>query len=161
LRFLGNREAAEDATQEAFIRAQRAIASFRGARFRSWLFSIVANAARDELRRLKRRPQRSLDNEELPPLDPPDRGPSPESEALRSDLRRALEAALLELPDDWRLTVVLSDVHGLTNQEVAEATGVAVGTVKSRLSRARGRLRDILRDSGELDDAPRRQGVGR
>lgn len=159
LRFLGNREAAEDAAQEAFIRAHRAIGSFRGERFRSWLFSIVANAARDELRRLKRRPQLSLDNEDLPPIDPPDAGPSPESEALRTDLRRALEAALLELPEDWRLTVILSDVQGLTNAEVAEATDVAVGTVKSRLSRARGRLRDILRASGELDDAPRRQGV--
>lgn len=164
LRFLGNREGAEDAAQEAFIRAYRAIDSFKGDRFRSWLFTIVSNVARDELRRQQRRPQRSLDeardDPETPDLDPPDRGPTPESEAMRGDLRRALETALQELPEDWRITVVLSDVHGLSYEEVAETTGVAIGTVKSRLSRARGRLRDLLRESGELNDAPRRHDHG-
>ncbi len=164
LRFLGNREGAEDAAQEAFIRAYRSIGSFRGDRFRSWLFTIVSNVARDELRRQQRRPQRSLDeardDPDAPDLDPPDRGPTPESEAMRGDLRRALETALQELPEQWRMTVVLADVHGLSYEEVAEATGVAVGTVKSRLSRARGRLRDLLRASGELDGDPQRHDHG-
>ena len=154
LRFLGDRESAEDATQEAFIRAYRSIDSFRGERFRSWLFTIVANLARDELRRRGRRPQRSLDeardDPERPSIDPPDRGPSPEDEALRGDLRAVLERALLELPEEWRLVVVLSDVHGLSYEEVAEVIEAPLGTVKSRLSRARGRLRDLLRASGEL-----------
>ena len=154
-RFLGTREAAEDATQEAFIRAYRRIESFRGERFRSWLFSIVANAARDELRRRKRRPQLSLDeardNPDRPSLDPPDPGPSPEAEAVRGDLRAALEGALLELPEDWREVVILSDVQGLTYEEIAETLSLPLGTVKSRLSRARGRLRDILRQSGALE----------
>lgn len=164
LRFLGNREGAEDATQEAFIRAYSKIDSFTGDRFRSWLFTIVSNVARDELRKQQRRPQRSLDEARDDPdrrdLDPPDRGPTPESEAMSGDLRRALEAALRELPEDWRMTVVLADVHGLSYEEVAQSTGVAIGTVKSRLSRARGRLRDLLRDSGELNDAPARHGDG-
>ena len=98
LRFLGTSEAAEDATQEAFIRAYRAIGSFRGEHFRSWLFSIVANVARDEQRRQRRRPQRSLDENrddpDRPSIDPPDPGPSPEAEAQRGDLRSALDDAI-------------------------------------------------------------------
>ncbi len=164
LRFLGSREAAEDATQEAMIRAYRGIGSFRGERFRSWLLSIVANAARDELRRRKRRPQRSLDeardDPDAPSIDPPDRGPSPEAEAERGELRRVLERALLELPEQWRLVVILSDVQGLAYEEIAESFDIPVGTVKSRLSRARSRLRDILRASGELPVAFGRHGEG-
>lgn len=151
LRFLGSRQAAEDITQEAFERAYRNLMSFRGERFRSWLFTIVANAARDELRRQRRRPQRSLDEARDDPdratLDPPDPGPQPDAVALQSELRAHLEHALRALPDDWRLVVVLSDVHGMSYAEVAVCVGVPEGTVKSRLSRARGRLRDILRES--------------
>jgi RNA polymerase sigma-70 factor (ECF subfamily) len=161
LRFLSSREAAEDATQEAFIRAYRAIGSFRGERFRSWLFSIVANACRDELRRRRRRPQRSLDEAREQPdradLDPVDPDPTPEAQALSGELREALERSLMQLPEDWRLVVVLSDVQGLSYEEIAESAGVPLGTVKSRLSRARARLREILLASGELPGAPERQ----
>ncbi len=161
LRFLSSREAAEDATQEAFIRAYRAIGSFRGERFRSWLFSIVANACRDELRRRRRRPQRSLDEArdqaDRADLDPTDPDPTPEAQALSGELREALERSLMQLPEDWRLVVVLSDVQGLSYEEIAESAGVPLGTVKSRLSRARARLREILLASGELPDADERQ----
>ncbi len=153
-RFMGQRAAAEDAAQEAFIRAFRAIRSFRGEHFRAWLLSITANACRDELRRQRRRPTRSLDaptSEDDPStLDPPDPGATPESIALNAELRGALERALLQLPEEWRLIVVLADVHGLSYDEVATAAALPLGTVKSRLSRARGRLRDILLATGEL-----------
>ena len=153
-RFLRSREAAEDVTQEVFLRAYRALDGFRGERFRSWLLRIVANAARDELRRRKRRPQRSLDetrdDPEMPSIDPPEPGLGPEARAEQTDLRRILEEALAQLPEDWRLVVLLSDVHGLAYEEVARAAGLPLGTVKSRLSRARKRLREILRASGEL-----------
>jgi len=149
LRFLGAPQAAEDVTQEAFIRAYRNIGRFEGDRFRAWLLSIVANAARDELRRQRRRPQQSLDaareDPDRPAIDPPDRGPSPEAGALQGELRGQLEHALRQLPDDWRLVVILIDVHGLSYEEVARTVGVPIGTVKSRLSRARGRLRGLLR----------------
>jgi RNA polymerase sigma-70 factor (ECF subfamily) len=154
LRFMGQRAPAEDATQEAFLNAFRAIRTFRGDRFRAWLLSIVANTCRDELRRRRRRPTQSLDargpGQDSPALDPPDPGPTPEDGAMNSELRVALERALLQLPEDWRLVVVLSDVHGLSYEEVARAAGLPLGTVKSRLSRARGRLRDILMATGEL-----------
>lgn len=165
LRFMGHRQAAEDATQESFVRAFRALGAFRGERFRAWLLSIVANACRDELRRQRRRPSQSLDaargDDDRPALDPADPGPSPEGIALNSELRAALERALLQIPEEWRLVVVLSDVHGLSYEEVAEVAGLPLGTVKSRLSRARGRLRDILAATGELAPPvvrPRAQG---
>jgi RNA polymerase sigma factor (sigma-70 family) len=160
LRFLGSPPAAEDATQEAFLRAFRNIGRLRDDRFRPWLLTIVANAARDELRRQQRRPQRSLEaartDDDMPALDPPEPGPTPEGVALQTELRGELERALRELPDDWRLVVVLSDIHGLSYEEVAAAAGVPVGTVKSRLSRARGRLRDLLRTTREHSDPPQR-----
>ncbi len=160
-RFLRSREAAEDVTQEAFLRAWRAIESFRGERFRSWLLRIVANAARDELRRRKRRPQRSLDeardDSDMASIDPVEPGLGPQQRAEQAELRQVLEGALAELPEDWRMVVLLSDVHGLSYEEIAETTGVPLGTVKSRLSRARGRLRDLLRESGELSGLMQRQ----
>lgn len=153
-RFMGQQAAAEDAAQEAFIRAFRAIRTFRGEHFRAWLLSITANACRDELRRQRRRPTRSLDapisDDDASTLDPPDPGATPESMALNAELRGALERALLQLPEEWRLIVVLADVHGLSYDEVATAAALPLGTVKSRLSRARGRLRDILIATGEL-----------
>ncbi|MQA00436.1 MAG: sigma-70 family RNA polymerase sigma factor [Dehalococcoidia bacterium] len=161
LRMLGTREAAEDAAQEAFIRAYRRLETYRGGSFRSWLFSIVANLARDELRRRARRPQVSLDAARDDPdradLDPPDTEPLPEARVEQGELRATLEAALGQLPDDWREIVVLSDVHGLAYDEIAHVTGLPLGTVKSRLSRARGRLRDALRASRELPGAAGRQ----
>lgn len=160
LRMLGRPEAAEDVTQEAFINAWRRIDSFRGGSFRSWLFTIAANRARDDLRRRSRRPQTSLDaardDPARPDLDPPDRGPTPEGAAEQAELRAALEAALRALPPDWREVVLLSDVHGMDYAEIAVATGVALGTVKSRLSRARARLRTIIEGSRELADAAQR-----
>jgi RNA polymerase sigma-70 factor (ECF subfamily) len=151
VRFLGSPQAAEDVTQEAFLRAYRGLSRLRGERFRPWLLSIVANAARDELRRQRRRPERSLDDArddpDRPIIDPVDTQPTPEARAEQGDLRGELERALRQLPDDWRLVVLLSDVHGLSYEEIATAIRVPVGTVRSRLSRARARLRDLLRDA--------------
>lgn len=160
LRMLTRREAAEDVTQEAFGAAWRHIDTFRGGSFRSWLFTIAANRARDELRRDARRPTTSLDAARDDPdradIDPPDRDPGPEALAEQAQMRAALEVALSALPPDWREVVVLSDIHGMDYAEIAQATGVPIGTVKSRLSRARTRLREVVLASRELSEAARR-----
>ena len=159
LRMVGSPASAEDATQDAFLHAYRNIASFRGGSFRAWLMRIAANACTDELRRRGRRPAVSLDapppgGEE--PVDPPDAGAGPEALALRGELRASIEAALLRLPDDQRLAVVLCDIQGFAYEEIAEVTRVSIGTVKSRIARAREKLRALLAAEREQGDGGER-----
>ena len=155
LRFLRSREAAEDVTQDALIRAYQARNRFRGGSLRAWLLRITANAAIDELRRARHRRLRSLDafgrrEEGGQWIEVADPSPPVEALAANSELRVQLEHALGQLSPDLRMVVLLSDVHGMSYVEVATAAGVPLGTVKSRLSRARARLRDLLRVSGTL-----------
>jgi len=155
-RIMGDPASASDATQEAFISAFQHIEGFRGeypSSFKSWLMRIVSNACYDELRRRKRHPQTSIEDFEIdeeanPALVSEIEGP--EAFAEREEMARALQAGIETLPPDQRVTLVLADVQGFSYQEVAEATDAPLGTVKSRLARARGKLRDYLRDQGEL-----------
>jgi RNA polymerase sigma-70 factor (ECF subfamily) len=152
LRMLGRRESAEDATQETFLSAYRAISRLQGPHVGAWFLRIAANCSYDELRRRKRRPEASLDglldDPERPlPLPAGDRGP--EEESLRSELRRSIERALISLPVDQRLAVILCDVQGLSYEEIAEVMRSSLGTVKSRVSRGRAKMRDLLRDARE------------
>ncbi|MGB7537155.1 MAG: sigma-70 family RNA polymerase sigma factor [Anaerolineales bacterium] len=164
-RMLGESEGAADAAQQAFVSAYRHLGDLRGENFRSWLLRIVANACLDELRRNKRRPAVSLEDltegsedersgESFAILADPAEGP--EAAAVRADLRRALEDCLALLPPEQRATVLLVDVHAQDYVEAARALRVALGTVKSRVARARADLRDCLRAKGELPPLPRR-----
>jgi len=160
LRMLASPEAAEDATQESFIHAFRAIRTFRGGSLRSWLFRIGANACYDEMRRRRARPAVSLDRpmgEEERRIDVPDDAPTPHEHAERRELADALQDALSCLAPEQRLAIILADVHGLDYSEVAMVMNCSLGTVKSRISRGRQQLRVILRVSGELLPARRRQ----
>ena len=153
LRMMGAPAPAEDAAQEAFISAYRSLDRFRGGSFRAWLFRIAANACYDELRRRKARPATSLDrssDEDERPIDPPDTAPAMEERAANTELRRALQDALAQLPHEQRLAVVLCDVQGFDYAEIAETMRVSLGTVKSRISRARSHLRVILLERREL-----------
>ena len=154
LRLLGQRQTAEDAAQEAFFAAWRALPSLRGDAFRAWLLRIAANVCKDELRRRGRRPFGSLDlalEEGLP--EPADTGRAPEQSLLQGELRERVEEALRELPDDRRLAVVLCDIEGLDYVEIAEIMKTSLGTVKSRIARGRARMRQaLLRDPELLPD---------
>jgi RNA polymerase sigma-70 factor (ECF subfamily) len=155
LRMLGHRQAAEDATQEVFISAYRAVARMRGTSVRAWLLRIASNTCIDEIRRRKRQPAMSLDADDARPDDPrridvADDVPGPEALALQSELGAALQAELLRLPDDQRLAIILSDIEGLDYGEIAQAMSCSLGTVKSRISRGRSRLREQLRGKREL-----------
>lgn len=154
-RMLGDADSAADAAQDAFLAAYRNLRSFRGGSFRSWLLRIATNACYDILRIRKRRPAVSLDaalasdDDDSAPLQIADSSESPDDFALRRELARAIEIGLTELPEDQRLVVILCDLQGLAYDEIAEVTGTNLGTVKSRLSRGRARLRDLLKQ-GEL-----------
>ena len=153
LRMLGSPQPAEDATQETFIAAYRAVSRFRRGSLRAWLFKIAANVCYDEIRRRRSRPQVPLGapaGEERPAVEPASPDEPPEERAMRQELARCLEEGLASLPADQRLAVVLRDVQGLAYEEVAEATGASLGTVKSRISRGRAALRDFLLTRGEL-----------
>lgn len=159
-RIMGEEASAADATQEAFIAAYRHLAQYRGGSFKSWLMRIVTNACYDELRRRKRRPATSLDDLAPDNPDPPPQLISheagPEDLAQQRELSRAIEGCVRALPAEQRTLVVLRDVEGFDYQAIAATTGLELGTVKSRLSRARARLRDCLRGLGELLPAPYR-----
>jgi RNA polymerase sigma-70 factor (ECF subfamily) len=164
-RTLGATEDAADASQDAFLSAYRGLHGFRGstAAFRAWLLRIAVNACYDQLRRKQRRPAASLDvmldeaDEAATPAERlPDPDPGPEEQALGAETLRRVETALAHLPAEQRLAVVLCDVQGLSYEDAAQAMSVELGTVKSRLSRARARLRDLLTASGELSASAER-----
>lgn len=152
-RILGNTDAASDATQEAFVSAYQAIGKFRGGSLKAWLLRIVTNACYDQLRVKQRRPTDSLDDMVVEPEHDAnliDHSESPEEYALRQELGAVIQYGLNVLPPDQRVALILSDIEGMSYQEIAEVTDVSLGTVKSRLSRARAKLRDYLVANGEL-----------
>jgi RNA polymerase sigma-70 factor (ECF subfamily) len=151
LRMLGA-AAAEDAAQETFITAYRRLNSFRGGSFRAWLLRIAANACCDELRRRRRRPAASLEAalEAGSSADAPSPLAGPEEEALRRELAQHLQQGLATLPAEQRLVVILRDVHALSYEELTEALGCSLGTVKSRIARGRAKMREYLMARREL-----------
>ena len=155
-RMMGESEAAEDAAQDAFIAAFRKLGSYRGGSFKAWLLRIVTNLCYDELRRRKRRPTTPLepidnDDEEIEsPRWLSDPNGTPEDQTERLELARALQRCLDQLPPEFRAVVTLVDIQGMDYIEAAESMAKPLGTVKSRLARARMRMRDCLQGFWEL-----------
>lgn len=152
-RILSDPDAAADATQDAFLSAFKAMRKFRGGSFKAWLLRIVTNACYDQLRVKKRRPTSSLDD--LPVetdhtqylFDPAEQ---PDEFVERRELNAMIQGGIATLPEDQRVVLILSDVQGLSYQEIAEIMGLSLGTVKSRLSRSRAKVRDHLVQQREL-----------
>lgn len=152
-RIMGDAAAAADITQDAFLSAYHAIHRFTEGSFKAWLMRIATNACYDEFRRRKRRPQTSLEeitdiNESAGFLQSDD--PSPEQLRQQKELAQAIQNCLKGLPEDQRIAVVLCDVEGYDYSEIADIITGSLGTVKSRISRARGKLRDCLQTFREL-----------
>jgi RNA polymerase sigma-70 factor (ECF subfamily) len=157
-RIMGEQDASADATQEAFISAFKHLKSFRGGSFRSWLLRIVTNACYDELRRRKRRPSSSLeeltefsegsDSQEADSFGSHVKSPEAETEDI--ELSAAIQDCIDRLSDEFKIVVVLVDIQGYDYQEVSHVIERPIGTVKSRLARARLRLRDCLQRYREL-----------
>jgi RNA polymerase sigma-70 factor (ECF subfamily) len=156
LRIMGDEFFAADAAQEAFISAFKNISGFRGGSFKGWLMRIVTNACYDELRRKKRRPTTPLepetdDGEEMDSpswLADPNMTPSQQAEA--DEIEHAIQHCIDNLPLEFKTVVIMADLQGLDYAEVASAVRVPLGTIKSRLARARLRLRECLRSFEEL-----------
>ncbi len=155
-RIIGDPALADDATQEAFISAFRKLKSYRGGSFKAWLLRIVTNACYDEFRRQKRKPTTPLDlyaddGEEIEsPRWIVDTSDLPEEQLETRELDQAIQHCIQALPPDFRTIVVLTELQGLSYKEAAKAIQKPLGTVKSRLARARLRLQKCLQKVKEL-----------
>lgn len=156
LRLSGSAEDAEDIAQEAFVKVLASIGKFRGqSSFNTWLYRVVTNACLDELKRRKRRPSSFsdlLDGDESTepdwPMSDPDQDPAA---VVETRARQAVvQQAIASLPEPQRVLVVLADIEGLSYEEIAQITSATLGTVKSRLNRARRALRALLSPHKEL-----------
>lgn len=149
-RFMGNHADASDLAQEAFLRAFRGIGKFRGdCSFKTWLNQITANVCRDQLRKQRRNPTISLDAATNSEDDPaqvilPDYSNCPERVFQQREEREYLQEVLNTLPIEFRIVLILRDVQGLSYEEIANSLHIPLGTVKSRLNRARHLVRDKL-----------------
>ncbi len=160
-RLLGDPDTAADVTQDAFLAAYRGISSYRGgSSFRAWLLRISSNMACDHWRRVRRHPAESLEflteedetpsSEALNALADSSAEGNPEEMLLTQELQSAIQKGLEQLPLDQRVAVVLCDIEGLSYEEIADSTQTSIGTVRSRISRGRGRLRAYLNQHAEL-----------
>ena len=159
-RIMGDQDAVADVCQEAFVSAFKGIQGFRGGSFKSWLLRIVTNACYDMLRYQRRRPAVSLERlsaQDEDELDSAESAPwledghaGPEEVAMCHELSDEIQHAISTLPPDQRVVLVLSDVQGFSYSEISEIADISLGTVKSRLSRARLKVRDYLVTRSEL-----------
>ena len=150
-RFVGEPETAEDIVQETFLRAFRKRDEYKAiANFSTWLFTIAGNLAKSELRRRKRWRLFSLDRDEESDtgMDLPDESFRPDKITESSITDVQIQRAIASLSDNYRQVVLLRDVEGLSYQEISEIVNCPVGTVKSRVSRARLKLQQKLRNEG-------------
>jgi RNA polymerase sigma-70 factor, ECF subfamily len=158
-RLMGNHADASDAAQEALVRVYTRLHNFRGdSAFSTWLFRVVTNTCLDELRRRGRLRHASLDNplpaeEGALPRQTTDEGDGPTERAERREVQAAVRRAINRLPDEYRAVVVMRDLHDLSYHEIAAVLGTSLGTIKSRLHRARQALRLIIRatEAAKLD----------
>ena len=155
LRLVNDREEAADLAQEAFVKAWQGLASFQGeSSFSTWMYRLTTNVCIDHLRRQKRRegvePAVSLDDENSGWAEPADRASDPQQVLEQSERGQALARGLAKLPDWQRRVLVLRELSGLSYQEIGEALDIDLGTVKSRIARARLNLRKILLEDGNF-----------
>lgn len=153
LRMMGDPAAAGDATQEAFVAAYGAIKRFKAGNFKGWLLRIANNKCLDAIRKQNRHPEPSIDaiTEEVEsPSFLTDSAATPEQSAQTTDLHKAIQECMLSLPDGMRSALILCDIEGYEYEEISTILSVSLGTVKSRMNRARRKMQDCLRGFEEL-----------
>ncbi len=151
IRLVRQQSLADDIAQETFISAFQSIKNMRGRNFRAWILTIARNKAYDHFRQSHRRRETSVDDENSQFENRlQSQEPDPEQQTLGSELKRAIERCIGRLANNQRIVVLLVDVHGHSYDEASAISGVSIGTIKSRLSRARRRVRECLRQNPEL-----------
>jgi RNA polymerase sigma-70 factor (ECF subfamily) len=153
-RFLGDYQEASDSAQEIFMKVYRNLKTFRGeARFSTWLYTIGINTCRNKIKSAAFRQRRRMVSlhppgvagEGIPALDPQDTAPSPLAQLEAQEKEKLIQQALEALPEEGRTIIILRDLEGLSYEEIGRITGLNLGTVKSKLSRARLKLREQLK----------------
>lgn len=155
-RMAGNPDDASDMSQEALIKIFRNIGKFKGeSKFSTWIYRVATNTCLDEMKKLKRRQTYSLDSEiEMDEggvkVEVEDTGPTPETSAETRELKGAINEAIAQLSEEHRQVIILRDINGFAYEEIAQVLSCSLGTVKSRVSRARKQLQKILLQDKEL-----------
>ena len=153
LRMCGNHEDAQDCLQESMLRIYRAISSFKGqSSFSTWVYRVTMNTCLDELRKKKNKQTASLDGLLDSGWSPSDDCDTPEHHAIAEEKREAIHKAIADLPEDMRSAIVLRDIEGFSYDEISDMLSINVGTIKSRISRGREKLREKIRLKPELFD---------
>lgn len=153
LRMCGNHEDAQDCLQEAMLRVFRAISGFKGqSSFSTWLYRVTMNTCLDELRKKKNKQSASLDSLLETGWAPVDAEDTPEKHAVVSERKAEIRKVIRELPDDMRSAIVLRDIQGFSYDEISKILNINVGTIKSRISRGREKLREKFQAKAELFD---------
>ncbi len=165
-RFMGNHADACDLAQEAFIKVYQALPRFRGdSSFMTWIYHITANVCRDELRRRQRKQTISLDeayndsDNMSPLLHIASDDPGPEEEVERQEIREQVQRCLNMLSDEHRLILVMREIQGFSYDEIAQMLDCSLGTVKSRLNRARVAFKEKMKVLPELSSSKPRQSI--
>ena len=149
--YLGDRENAADCGQESMIRIWRGLNAYRGdCAFESWIYRIAANCCLDFLRKRKRDRSVSLEPMREQGFDPADEGPGTEEQAIASDQHARVRAAIARLPEEQQEALVWTQLEGRSYEDTARILGISEGTVKSRVNRARARLKEFLSEEAEL-----------
>ncbi len=153
--YIGEKETASDCAQEAMLRIWRSLSGYRGdCAFESWVYRIAANCCMDLLRKRKRDRSESIEPLREQGFDPADPGPSTEEQVIRSEQQRRLRECIARLPEDQREALVLTQLEGVSCEDAAAQLGTTEGTVKSRVNRAKAKLKEMLSDPGELSSPP-------
>ncbi|MBR0514560.1 MAG: RNA polymerase sigma factor [Clostridia bacterium] len=149
--YTGQRETASDCAQEAMIKIWRSLDSYRGdCAFESWVYRIAANCSMDAMRKKKRDRSESIEPLKEAGFDPADPEPGTEEKVIAAERKRQLRECITRLPEDQRDALVMTQLEGMSYEDAARRLDVSEGTIKSRVNRAKAKLKEWLTDSGEL-----------
>ena len=149
--YTGDREAASDCGQEAMIRIWKGLGNYRGdCAFETWVYRVAANCCMDWLRKKQRDRSESIDSLKEQGFDPADEKAGTEEQVVAADEHRQLRECIARLPEDQREALVMTQLEGVPYETAAERLGISEGTVKSRVNRAKAKLKEWLAENGEL-----------